>query len=201
MPAPKKSRPSREFTTRAAYPGKKAAGQHKARWFRLLDRLRRLEGEPQSTRAFLLALLEGVRKRPHLKHVFLGFGGVKGGEKDQEGRTIKAGGGVSAAAQVRAQRAAQTPPPAPGAAELSGMSRSSMIRGRRRLAALGDVDIERGRGRGKANSYALAGEFEPVPAPAPMEPEDPALLEQRARGREQLRAAVEGLREPRPRGP
>jgi hypothetical protein len=158
MPAQRRNRRRPDFT--AAFPGR-LAKQHKARWLKARDELAKLRVRP-AAREMLRALIDLVAKRPHLRRVMVGFGGVKDARHRQRLEEDKARGIT----------------PKPGLAELTGMSRSSMIRARQVLASA-DIDlllVIPGRGRGNANAYVLRTgdpEAELPPAAPPPEPEQP----------------------------
>jgi len=156
-----------------------AAKQRKAQWFRARRALAGF-GAPASSRLMFEKLL--VRALAHLNQdvvtVYVGYGGFK----DRAHRE-----------HVQALRAAGRGPKE-GLAELSGMSRSSMIRARHHTIGIGLLVLVLGGGRGLANAYQLAG-LKALAAPLP-----PELPVDRAEQLRKFRAAVAagGLE---PRGP
>lgn len=176
----RRKRQQGEFT--AAFPGRKAR-LHKARWLAARDRLAELHPRGRTARC-LQALLDRVALRPHLRTVLIGFGGIK----DRAHRE-----------RLAREEAEGRPSPTKGLAELSGMSRSSMVRARRDLVQeLQLVRVIPGRGRGNANGYELVldqdDELERRPAAAEPPPrgDDPG----RRRAAQETIAAWKATRGP-----
>lgn len=141
---------------RAAFPGR-LARQHKARWFAARDALNKIRVRP-AAREVLRVLIDFMGLRPQLRDVMIGYGGCKDANHRRQ----------------LEEKAARGIPVTKGLAELSGMCRSSMVRGVRALVAEGVVVYKPGRGRGNANPYqlapALCGDLPlPEPPPAPVE--------------------------------
>lgn len=169
----------------AAYPGR-FAKEHKRRWLQLQRAVAEVRIRP-AARNMLDVLVDRAGQMPQFRQYTLGLGGVR----DAAHRRW-----------LEERKAAGLPPPRDGLAELTGMSRSSMIRATRDLVAGEWIQVARGGGRleggeGRANAISLGGAFQ-LPSQADQEAqqaEQQAAAEPEAvdyeRARQKLREATE----------